>query len=132
MRNRMGLCGAVAVILLLLASAGAQDDPETILVTYHPKAGEEARLKQELDKQWSTLRRLDLALVQPHLILRGKDATGKTVFFEVLTWKSADIPDHVPQEVQQIWTAMRQLVERNAPQGGIEIQEVAYIKEGVQ
>ena len=131
MRNRMGLCSAVAVILML-AAAGAQDDPETVLVTYHPKAGEEAHLKQVLDKQWSSLRRLDLVLPQPHVILRGKDGTGKPVFFEVLTWKSADTPDHVPQEVQQIWTAMRQLVERNAPQGGIEIQEVAYMKEGVQ
>jgi hypothetical protein len=108
----------------LRAAPPPQDsDTETVLSTFRPRAGEEDELLTSMNQNWSTLRKLGLVLPEPHLILRGKDDAGKTIFVEILTWRDHEAADHVPAEVQAIWKHMQTLVEDRAGHRGIEFPE---------
>jgi hypothetical protein len=106
----------------------AQDsETETVLSTFRPRAGKEDELLKTMNQNWSTLRRLGLVLAGPHLILRGKDESGKTIFVEILTWRDHDAPDHVPAEVQTIWNQLQSLVEERGGHRGIEFPEFEIV-----
>jgi hypothetical protein len=64
-----------------------------------------------MKQNWSTLRKLGLVFPDPHLILRGKDDQGRTIFVAILTWTDHETPDHVSPEVQTIWNKLETLVE---------------------
>lgn len=110
------------------AAVAAQDsETETVLSTFRPRAGREDDLLATMKKNWSTLRRLGLVLAEPHLILRGKDESGKTIFVEVLTWKDHEAADHVPVEVQTVWNQLQSLVEQRGGHRGIEFPEFEIV-----
>ncbi len=69
------------------ALAAQDSDTETVLSTFRPRAGKEDELLKTMGKNWSTLSKLGLVLQQPHIVLRGKDDAGKTIFVELLTWR---------------------------------------------
>lgn len=127
----MRLCLLFLFLALASTFAGAQsnDEPETVLVTYHVKAGQEKPMLDALAKQWSTLRRLQLVEDQPHLLLRSTES-GKPVIYEVLTWVTASAPDHVPAEVQAIWKDMQNAVEGRDGRPGIDIRAVTPVTAG--
>lgn len=105
-------------------TATPQDsDTETVLSTFRPRAGQEDELLKTMNQNWSTLRKLGLVLQEPHLILRGKDDAGKTIFVEILTWRDHEAADHVPAEVQTIWNQLQSLVEERNGHKGIEFPE---------
>lgn len=116
-------------LLLDLPRAGApQDsDTETVLSTFRPRAGKEDELLKTMNENWSTLRKLGLVLQEPHLILRGKDDGGKTIFVEILTWRDHEAADHVPPEVQTIWNHLQSLVEERNGHKGIEFPEFEIV-----
>src|SRR5689334_1448877 len=58
---------------------------ETVIATYNVKPGSEDRFWNVFQTHWTTCRRLNLVLIKPHMILRGKDDSGKTFFVEILT-----------------------------------------------
>jgi hypothetical protein len=121
------------VLLLLAAPAFAQeksaapapkDETETVITTFRVIQGKEAEFAKVLAKAWPTYHKLGMVLDQPHLILRGEDAPGKTYFVEILTWKSSDEPDNAPPEVSAIWKQMEALCEPRGGHRGIEFPEV--------
>src|SRR5437870_2015438 len=78
----------LAVSLLALTScatiqhSSAKADPETVLVTYHVKPGKEAEFRTVLSRAWEVYRREHFAFSEPHIIVRDKEAGGKTRFIE--------------------------------------------------
>jgi hypothetical protein len=110
-----------------LCAAGQDSDPETVLSTFRPRAGRDRELLETMNLNWSTLRKLGLVLPTPHLILRGTDEEGKTIFVEILTWRDHETPDHVPPEVQTIWNKVETLVENRGTHRGIEFPEFEIV-----
>lgn len=109
-------------------AAAAQDsDTETVLSTFRPRAGKEDELLETMNQNWSTLRKLGLVLQEPHLILRGKDDSGKVIFVEILTWRDHEAADNVPAEVQTIWSRLQSLVEERNGHKGIEFPEFEIV-----
>jgi hypothetical protein len=105
-------------------SFAAQDsDTETVLSTFRPRAGKEDELLKTMDKNRSTLLKLGLVVQQPHIVLRGKDDAGKTIFVEIFTWRDHEAADHVPAEVQAIWNQLQSEVEDRGGHRGIEFPE---------
>ena len=111
----------ILIALVTLAALGQEaGKPETVMVTAHAKSGGEAELQKVLARHWATARDLKLVAEAPHMSLRGVDASGKTYFVEIFTWRDAAIPDHAPPAIQAIWSEMAKLVEGR----GVEIAEV--------
>ncbi len=118
-----------AFVFPFTSSAGASsDEPETVMVTYHPLAGNEAALLQVLREARSTLRRLDLVDESPYLLARagGPDSVR---FVEIFTWKNGEIPDHAPPDVRAQWDRMQKLVRPSGSHPGIEIELVQLLPE---
>ena len=65
--------------------------PETVMVTYHAKAGSEAALASVIARQWAWAIKLKLVLETPHILVR-RNEQGKTYFVEIFTWRDANIP----------------------------------------
>ncbi len=93
------------LFVLLIAGSAYADTPETVLVTYRPKAGKEAEMLRILGDEWATLTRLNLVTGQ-HQLYKGESEGGTVMFFEIFTWKGHEIPDHAPPEVRKIWGEM--------------------------
>jgi len=122
MKRRI-VCLAFATVALSAALRAAE--PETVLITLHPKAGAEQELADVIARHYETAQRLDL--LQPdavHLTLRGADEGDRPYFVEILTWRDAAVPDHAPKEIQTIWSAMNRLVEPRAGRPGLDIVPV--------
>jgi hypothetical protein len=108
-------------------ATAAESDPETVLVTYHVKAGKAIELAKLIDRTWATYRRLDLVFDKPHLVMRGKNDSGEFIA-EILPWKSHSAPDHAPAEVKALWDQMEVLCERRGDSDTIEIPEVEVLR----
>lgn len=106
---------AAAALLLVVAPVRAQSpaaaQPETMLVTFHVQAGKADAMASVLRRAWRAYRRDHMVFAAPHLLLRGSEDGGKPTFVEVLTWRRADIPDHMPPAVQALWKRMHDLCE---------------------
>ena len=107
----------------LCATAKPTPDTETVLVTHRVQVGKEAEYAKFLELEWSTLRRLGMVLERPHVVLRGTDESGRTIFVEVLTWKDHDAPDNAPPEVEQFWKDLEARAEKRLGHRGIEFPE---------
>jgi len=114
---------AAALFGLAALPAAADNTTETVLVTHRVRAGEEAAYAALLERKWATLRRLDLALARPHLILRGTDESGGTVFIEVFTWRDHDAPDNAPPEVLALWQELQARAEKRLGHRAIEFRQ---------
>ena len=56
----------------------AADEPETVMVTFHAKAGAEAMVAQVIADHFATARQLNLVLAEPHLTVRmGRGRQGR-------------------------------------------------------
>ena len=119
------------ILLLVLMwpfrATAAENDPETVLVTYHVKAGKADELAKLIDRIWATYRRLGLVFDKPHLVMQGNDNTGEFIA-EILPWKSHSAPDHAPAEVKALWDQMQLLCERRGDRDTIEIPEVEVLR----
>jgi hypothetical protein len=120
----------VVLSLLLGGSARAApvDPPETVVVTYAPQPGKESEVEGLIRGHFATIARLRLATKDPHITYRDKDAAGRTIFVDILTWKSHATPDAAPPEVEAIWAQMEAAVEKRDGRRGIEIREVERLK----
>jgi hypothetical protein len=91
--------------LLFAAAVASPAPPETVFARFTLKPGaDEAKLVEVLDRNWKTLRRLDLITDTTPLLWRGN---GYVV--EVITWRSASIPDDPPPAVQSEWKELNAL-----------------------
>jgi len=127
----------VALVVALAAGAAptasqpAGEQPETVLITLHAKAGAIESLADVVAKHYDTARQLNLlAPGAPHLTLQAKDADNRTYLVEILTWRDGSIPDHAPADIQAIWKEMNALVEPRSGRPGIDIVEVVPVTRG--
>ncbi len=102
-------------------------DPETVMVTYHVKAGREAEFQSVLSQAWQIYRSGQLVFVQPHTVVRDTEDHDKTRFVEIFTWISHATPEHAPDAVKKVWEQEQSLCEARNGHGGIEGGEVEFV-----
>jgi hypothetical protein len=117
----------IVTFITITTVAAAENDPETVLVTYHVKSGKTDELAKLIDRTWATYQRLGLVFDQPHLVMRGTEKGGD-FFAEILPWKSHSAPDNAPAEVHALWDEMQTLCEKRGGREGIEIPEVQIVR----
>ena len=100
--------------------------PETVFITFHVKAGNEAELQRVLAAAWEVYRHEKLVLAEPHVILQGREIGGTRVV-EIFTWVNHTVPDHVPDSVRVLWNRMQALCEMRDGHPGLEGGEVERI-----
>jgi hypothetical protein len=127
----INLLGVMSVVLALTGCSTMSSDPaaksETVLVTYHVKAGKEADLAEALAQGWSVYTRDHLVFERPHVVVRSPDGVGKTKFIEILTWVDSKTPEHAPEAVKAVWQTEEGLCERRNGHYGIEPGEVELL-----
>jgi hypothetical protein len=129
MTMRRHFRGWLAAILVCSAAGGVRaEQPETVMITLHAKAGAEAELAQVIARHWDSVRRLKLVLDTPHLTLRSAEGE-RTDFVEIMTWRDASIPDSAPTEIQKIWADMNRLVEKRGDRPGLSIEQMVVLSE---
>ena len=70
---------------------------------------------------------MNLVQADPHVTVRLKDETGRTVFVDTFTWRDRDIPDNAPAAILSIWNEMNRLTEKRDGRPGLEIAEVTLL-----
>ena len=118
-----------AFAILTAAVVRAEAPPETILSIDRPKAGKESELRAALDEAHLVYERLG-AVSGPIAFYRANDETGGIYFVEILTWRSADIPDNAPSEIRLVWTRLQSLVEKRNGRPGIEFYAIEPLSGG--
>ena len=123
--------GGLAFCLFMAASnSGVQlpdDQPETVHITYHVQKGHEAEMKTILAEAWQAYTQQDMVVPNFHVIVQGNEGANP-YFAEIFTWRSHDIPDHMPAQVQAIWKRMNVICEKRdgkPPIDGGEVQLIA-------
>ena len=111
-----------------VAAAPAADPPETVVVVYSPQAGKEAAVDDLIRLHFATVRKLRLVTADPHVTYRDKDAGGRPIFVDILTWKSHAAPDDAPAEVRAIWVKMEAACEKRDGRRGIDFHEVDLLR----
>ena len=101
--------------------------PETVLITYHVKAGKEFDMEQVLEHAWKIYTAEHLVFPEPHLLLLDRGNAERPRLTEVFTWVSHSAPDHAPASVRDIWSQMQSLCEARDGHDGLEISEVEMI-----
>jgi len=131
---RFALAAALTVAALAmpasLAASHARDDGETVMITFRPKPGSEADLLKVIANHWTTARRLDLVVPNEHMTLRAEDDKGRPYFVDIFTWRSAEIPDHAPADIQAIWADMNRLTESRDGRPGLAIVQARKVSGG--
>ena len=107
--------------------SSAKADPETVLVTYHVKAGKEAEFQAALSHAWEIYRTERFVFAEPHIVVQDTEDKGKPRFVEIFTWVSRSIPEHAPDSVKTIWKQEESLCEERGGHYGIEPGEVRLV-----
>ena len=102
-------------------------DPETVLVTYHVKSGEESEFQTVLARAWQVYRKEHLVFAGPHIIVRDTEGGDKTRFVEIFTWVSHSAPEHALDAVKTLWEQEQSLCEARNGHTGIEGGEVEIV-----
>lgn len=99
-------------------------ESETILSTYHVRTGQEKAFLAAVTRTWAIYRRLDVVLPRPHTLVSRVDDAGHTLYYELFTWRSGDIPDNAPPEIKAAWKDLEALCKLPDGKSGIEGEEV--------
>jgi len=105
----------------------ARPVPETVLVTYRVKSGNEAEFPAVLSRAWQAYRTEHLVQAEPHIIVRDTEDGGKVRYVEIFTWVSHAAPEHAPAVVKAIWQEEHSLCEARGGHSGIEGGEVEVL-----
>lgn len=135
---RTSLLTSILIVLLFagVANVGASRprpqpalviESETVMATFHVVAGKEADFQQVLAREWEAYMKGKLVFDQPDVVVRGKEADGKTYFVHIFTWVSRSTPDHPPASVMSVWQSMGPLVEERNGRPAMEITEVQLV-----
>jgi len=130
-RHISAALGLLCAALAQGSSIAAQprpEEPETVMITFHAKAGAEAELAQVIARHWQTARRLKMIRETPHLTLRSAEG-AQTDFVEIMTWRDASVPDAAPPDIQKIWAEMNRLVEKRGTAPGLNIEQMSVVTE---
>ena len=102
-------------------------ETETVLVTYHVKAGKEAELERTLGEAWKVYTRSHLVYPEPHVVLKEKEGEGVFRFLEAFTWIDRKTPEHAPAQVLELWKREEALCEKRNGHYAIEPNEVTLV-----
>jgi hypothetical protein len=102
-------------------------EPETVMITYHVRAGQEVNFHGLLTRAWDTYRSEHMVFAQPHILVQDREAGGATRFVEIFTWVSHAAPQNAPDSVKQIWGREQSLCEARDGHNGLEGGEVYLI-----
>jgi hypothetical protein len=126
------LYSASAVVLLTLTGCSTihetndtRPGSETVMITYHVRAGKEADFQTLLARAWQVYTSEHLVSAEPHTVVRSTEDGDKTRFIEIFTWLNS--PDHAPGSVQAIWKQEEALCETQNGHRGIEGGEVQLV-----
>ena len=103
------------------------DHPETVLATFHVQEGKEAEFEQAHRETWQVCVRLGLVEERAHVVVRGKEQSGKPNYVEVLTWKDRSVTGNPPAELRTLWGRLEAACEARDGHRGIEFPEVRII-----
>jgi len=120
--------GAALTQASSLVAHTRSEEPETVMITLHAKAGAEAELAQVIARHWDTARQLKMIRETPHLTLRTAEGS-QTDFVEIMTWRDASVPDAAPAEIQKLWAEMNVLVEKRGTTPGLKIEQMSVVTE---
>jgi len=120
--------GATLTQASSLVAHTRSEEPETVMITLHAKAGAEAELEQVIARHWDTAHRLKMIRETPHLTLRTAEG-AHTDFVEIMTWRDASVPDAAPAEIQKLWAEMNRLVEKRGTTPGLKIEQMSVVTE---
>jgi len=68
----------------------------------------------------------NMVLAEPHVLMRGTENDMPTVV-EVFTWRTHDIADNVPPDIQAFWDKFSTMVEARDGHKPIEFPEMTII-----
>jgi hypothetical protein len=101
-----------------------EDGPESVIVTYHVKPGQEEQLQDTLARAWALYQKEHMVAAQPHILVRDNDVGGRVRFLEIFTWASHAAPKDAPDSVKTIWGQMQSLCEPRDGHPGLDGGEV--------
>lgn len=118
----------IAIVAVSLGGTlmAATATPETVMITYRPKAGSEKALARVIAEHWAAAKRLDLVRPEPHITLSATDKDG-VYFVDIFTWRDASIPDAAPAEIKTIWDEMNQLTEARGGHPAMALTEMTVL-----
>jgi hypothetical protein len=128
--NRIHVSAVVLVVgcfIFSQTSAEQKRNPETVLVTFQVRVGQEAHLQQVISEAWAAYVRRGMVRRDPHLLLKNIDEKGNTTMFEIFSWKDSSVPDNAGPEVRKLWNEMEGLCEKRAERRGIDFTQVEPI-----
>ncbi len=99
----------------------------TVMARFHVKEGKEAEFERVHTEAWQAYLRLDLIQPTPHLVLRGKEESGKTYYVEILTWKDVSVTGNPPEEVRALWMQLNEACEARNGHQAIEFPAVEIL-----
>jgi hypothetical protein len=101
--------------------------PETVMITYHVKTGQEAALQDVLARAWAIYQQEHLVLAEPHVVVRGNENGEQPVYKEIFTWVSSAAPDNAPDSVKAIWGEMSSQCEARNGHDALEISQTELV-----
>ena len=125
--SALALAGLTACSTTTSNHGPSKADTETVMVTYHVKAGQEVNFHGLLTRAWETYRSEHLVFAQPHILVQDREPNGRTRFVEIFTWVSHAAPQNAPDSVKQIWGREQSLCEARDGHNGLEGGEVYLI-----
>jgi len=102
-------------------------DPETVMVTYRVKPGDEAELQSMLGHAWEVYRKEHLVYAEPHIVLLQSEDGEKSSYIEIFTWANRATLEHAPDSIKAIWQQEHTLCEARNGHSGIEGVEVRMV-----
>jgi hypothetical protein len=107
-----------------------KDRPETVLVTYHVKPGQEKQFEALLSRAWQTYRTEQLVQSQPHVLVRAVEENNTVGYVEVFTWVSHAAPEKAPDSIKKIWAEEQSMCEARGGRVGLGGGEVDLLAPG--
>ena len=135
MNSRTFYLSFILALFLVTVAAPAQiptptppsSAPETVIATFRVKPAQIDAFLSLMPKYWAALRERNMVLVEPHVLMRGEE-NGKPIVVEVFTWRTHDVPDSVPPDIQAYWDKFNDMVEARDGHQPIEFPEMTLIQ----
>ena len=105
-----------------------QYDPNAVMVRYQVREECEAEFQAICAEGRQTNLRLGLIREMPHLLLRGKDESGKPYYLELVPWIDRAVTGNPPEAVRELWGRLEAVCEARPGHRGIEIPDLQILK----
>jgi len=103
-------------------------DTQAVIVRYQVREGSEAEFEKICAEARQTCLRLGVIREAPHVVLRGKDESGKTYFLEIVPWKDRAVTGNPPPEVGKLWGLLEAVCEARPGHRGIEFPDLQVLE----